>query len=178
MWETCLQSLMAAVHLCTYSPLVLPCNLKCLPPPLCGTEPVTTSRVVDTASSWFQADPHVYPRPSNTWHHGTVSHTESWSTDQVSYCVSTYCCRICEAAIIMLSWKTAPSHVSQYRAESGNLRKSGSTFHHGTVLQPKVCLYQKGASGMESPKMHSSSRCNNRTYLCGTSNYPVSCKTV
>ena len=75
---------MAAVHLCTYSSLVPPCNLKCLPPPLCGTEPVTTSCVVDKASSWFQADLHVYPRPSNTWHHGTTSHTESWSTDQVS----------------------------------------------------------------------------------------------
>ena len=84
LWETCLQSSMAAVYLCTYSSLVLPCNLKCLPPPLCGTGPVTTSCVVDMSSSWFQADPHVYPRPSNTWHHGTASHTEGWRTDQVS----------------------------------------------------------------------------------------------
>ena len=47
------------------------------------------------------------------------------------------------------------SHVSQYRAENGNLRNSGSTFRHGTVFAPKQSLYQKEASGMESPKMHS-----------------------
>ena len=70
------------------------------------------------------------------------------------------------------------SHVTQYRAENGNLQKSGSTFRHDTVFAPKQCLYQKEATGMESPKMHSSSRFKNRTYLCGTSNYPVSCNPV
>ena len=74
--------------------------------------------------------------------------------------------------------QTTPSHVSQYRAEDGNLRKSGSTFRHGTVFPPKQCLYQKEAAGMESSKMHSSTRCKNRTCLCGTANYPVSCKSV
>ena len=59
------------------------------------------------------------------------------------------------------------SHISRYRAENGNLRKSGSTFHHGTVFAPKQCLYQKKATGMESSKMHFSIRCKNRTYLCG-----------
>ena len=45
------------------------------------------------------------------------------------------------------------SHVSQYRAENGNLRKSGSIFCHGAVFAPKQCLYQKEATGMDSPKM-------------------------
>ena len=63
---------------------------------------------------------------------------------------------------------TTLSHVSQHRAENGNLRKSGSTFRHGTVFAPKQCLYQREAPGMESQKMYSSSRCKNRTYLCGT----------
>ena len=75
-------------------------------------------------------------------------------------------------------WETTPSHVSQYRAENGHLRKSGSTFRHDTVFAPKQCLYQKEATDMDSPKMHSSSWCKNRTCLCGTSNYPVSCKPV
>ena len=64
--------------------------------------------------------------------------------------------------------QTTQSHVSQYRAENRNLRKSGSTFHHGTVFAPKQRLYEKIATGMESSKMHFSSRCKNRTYLCGT----------
>ena len=53
---------------------------------------------------------------------------------------------------------TTPSHVSQYKAKNGNLRKCGSIFHHGTVYAPRQCSYHKEATGMESPKMHSSSR--------------------
>ena len=75
-------------------------------------------------------------------------------------------------------WPTTPSHVSQLRAENGNLRKSGSTFRPGTVFASKQCLHYKDSTGMESRKMHSSSRCKNRTYLCGMANYPVSCKPV
>ena len=68
---------------------------------------------------------------------------------------------------------TTACHVSQYRAENGNLQKSGFIFRHGTVFAPKQSLYQKEATGMESPKMHSSSRCKNRTYLYRTAYYPT-----
>ena len=71
-----------------------------------------------------------------------------------------------KTALTCTGRQTTPSHVSQYRAENGNLRKSGSTFRHGTVFAPKQCLYQKEATGMESLKRHSSSQCKNRTYLC------------
>ena len=77
--------------------------------------------------------------------------------------------------------KTTPTHVQRYRAKNGNLEKSGPTFRHGPVFEPKKCLYQKEAwtmETMESPKMYSSSRCKILTYLCGTVNYPVSCKAV
>ena len=74
--------------------------------------------------------------------------------------------------------KTTPSHVSQYRAENGNLRKSESPICHCTMFAPKQCLYQKEARGMESPKMYRSSRLKHCTYLCGTANYPVSCMSV
>ena len=74
--------------------------------------------------------------------------------------------------------QTTPSHVIQYRAENGNLRKSGSTFRNGTVFAPKICLHQNEATGMESPTMHSSGWCKNHTNLCGTAKYPISCKPV
>ena len=80
-----------------------------------------------------------------------------------------------KTALTCAGLQTILSQVSQYSVKNGNLRKSGSTFCHGTLLPPKQCLYQKEATGLESPKMHSSSRCNNCTYLCRTSNYPVSC---
>ena len=74
--------------------------------------------------------------------------------------------------------QTTPSQVSQYRAENGNLRNSGSTLGHGTVFAPKQCLYQKQATGMESPKMYFSTRCKNLTYLSGTANEPISSEPV
>ena len=46
-----------------------------------------------------------------------------------------------------------PSQGSEYSAENGNFRKSGSTLSNGTVFAPKQCLYQTEATGMESPKM-------------------------
>ena len=42
-----------------------------------------------------------------------------------------------KTALTYAELQTTPSPVSQYRAENGNLRKSGSTFHH---LVP--CLHQ------------------------------------
>ena len=49
--------------------------------------------------------------------------------------------------------QTTPSHLSQYRAENGNLRNSGSTFSQGTVFSSKQSFYQKEATGVESQKM-------------------------
>ena len=54
--------------------------------------------------------------------------------------------------------QTTPSQVIQYRAENGNLRKTGSNFCHSTVFTPKQCLYQKKATGMDSPKVYSTCR--------------------
>ena len=52
--------------------------------------------------------------------------------------------------------------------------KLGQTYSHGTVFAPRKYLHQKEAKGMEKPEMYSASRCNNPTYLCGPSKYPVS----
>ena len=60
-------------------------------------------------------------------------------------------------------------------AENVILGKCGVIFRHGTVFPPKQGLYQKEARAMESPKMYSSCRCNKRTYLCRSANYPDSC---
>ena len=78
-----------------------------------------------------------------------------------------------KTSFIFAVLQTTPSQVSQYRAKNGDLLKSGSTFCHCTVFGPTQCLYQKEATGMNSPKMYFSSRCKNRTYLCGTANYPI-----
>ena len=67
--------------------------------------------------------------------------------------------------------QTTPFHGVQYGADNGNLCIFSSTYRHDTVFAPEQCLYQKG---MESSKMYSSSRCINRTFLCGPSNYPGS----
>ena len=74
--------------------------------------------------------------------------------------------------LICVGRQTTQYRVSQFRAENGDLRKCGSTFRHGTVFALKQCLYQKEATGMEILKMHSSSRCKNRTYLYGRQTTP------
>ena len=74
--------------------------------------------------------------------------------------------------------QTTQSQVSKYRAKNGNLRKSVSTFSHGKMFAPKQCLYQKETTGMESPKIYSTSWCKNLTYLCVTANDPISSSPV
>ena len=71
-----------------------------------------------------------------------------------------------------------PSRGRQYRAQNGMFGKLGRTCGHGTVFVPRKYLYQKEATGMERPEMYSVSRCNNPTYLCGPSKYPVSSEAV
>ena len=61
----------------------------------------------------------------------------------------------------------------KYRAQNGKLLKLERTYCHGTVIAPRKYLYQKKAMGMERPEMYSASRCNNHSYMCWPSNYPV-----
>ena len=71
-----------------------------------------------------------------------------------------------------------PSRGRKYRAQYGKFGKLGRTYGHGTVFAPRKYLYQKEAMGMEKIEMYSFSRCNNPTYLCGPSKYPVSREAV
>ena len=66
----------------------------------------------------------------------------------------------------------------QYKAQNGKFGKLGRTYGHGTVFALRKYLYQNEATGMERPEMYSVSRCNNPTYLCGPSKYPVSREAV
>ena len=74
--------------------------------------------------------------------------------------------------------QNTPSRGRQYRTQNGKLRKLCRTHLHGTVFAPRKYLYKKEAKGMERPEMYSVSRCNNPTYLCGPSKYPVTRKEV
>ena len=74
--------------------------------------------------------------------------------------------------------QNTPSRWRRYRAKNGKLPKLGWTYRHGTVFAPRKYLYPNEATGMERPEMYSASRCNNPTYLCGPSKYPVSREAV
>ena len=71
-----------------------------------------------------------------------------------------------------------PSRGRQYKSQKGKFGKLGRSYGHGTVFEPRKYLYQKEATGMERPEMYSVSWCNNPTYLCGPSKYPVSREAV
>ena len=83
-----------------------------------------------------------------------------------------------KSAPTFVGQQTNPSHVRLYMPESGNLGKSGASFRYGAVFAAKQCLHQKEAREMERPKMYFFSGCTKHTYLCGSANYPVSCKAV
>ena len=53
------------------------------------------------------------------------------------------------------------------------MRNFGSTNPHGTAFAPKQWLYQKEATGMDSPKMYCPSRCRYSTYHCEAAKYLV-----
>ena len=74
--------------------------------------------------------------------------------------------------------QTAPSQLSRYRTENGNLRKLGCNDYLNTVLPPRQYLYQNEATCMEIPEMYSSSRWKNPSYLSEPSNYSVSRESV
>ena len=76
--------------------------------------------------------------------------------------------------LICASRQNTPSRGRQYRAQNRRLGKLGRTYGHGTVFAPRKYVHQKEATGMERPEMYSASRCNNPTYLCLPSKYPVS----
>ena len=81
-------------------------------------------------------------------------------------------------SLICAGRQNTPSRLMRYRAKTGKLRKLGRTYRYGTVLAPRKYLYQKEATVKERPEMCSTSRCNNHTYLCGSSKYPVSREVV
>ena len=58
-----------------------------------------------------------------------------------------------ETPLTCAGQQTTPSHGGRYRSQNGNLHKLGLTYRHGTVFAPRQCLWQKRATGMESPEM-------------------------
>ena len=155
---------------------------KCIP--LVGAQTSLTCAGLETTPS--QVSKHMddsgnFCKSGSTISHGTVFTPKQCLSQKEATGMESpkmYSSRRCKNLTYLCRTVNDPSHVSKYRAENGNLRKSGSTFIHGTVFAPKQCLFQKEAAGMESPKMYSSSWCINLTYLCGTANDPVSSRPV
>ena len=54
------------------------------------------------------------------------------------------------------------------------MQNFGPTNPQGSAFAPKQWLYQKEATGMESPKLYCPSRCRYRTYHCVEAKYTVS----
>ena len=48
-----------------------------------------------------------------------------------------------KSALTCAGPQTTSSNGREYKAENGNLEKSGATFCHGAVFAPKQYLYQK-----------------------------------
>ena len=51
-----------------------------------------------------------------------------------------------------MGWQNTRVHTPPYRAESWNLVSIEGFDHHGAALDPKQCLYQNVAMGMQNLK--------------------------
>ena len=77
--------------------------------------------------------------------------------------------------VLTTAWKqSTPFHGGYDRAQNGNMRNFAPSNPHCMAFTPKQWLYQKEATGMESPKMYSPSPYRHRTYHCVEAKYPVS----
>ena len=77
--------------------------------------------------------------------------------------------------VLTTAWKQSTQfHGGYYRAQNGNIRNFVPTNPHGTAFAPMQWLYQKEATGMESPKMYCPIWCRYRTYHCVAAKYLVS----
>ena len=69
-------------------------------------------------------------------------------------------------------------HEAPCRPDSAKMRKHGATFRHGAVSALKQYLYEKEATGIESPTMESLLQCKKPTSHYGPSKYPYSSSAV
>ena len=115
-----------------------------------------------------------------TYRHGTVFAPRKYTKRKLRAWRDQKCIPLVGAItpLIFAGRQNTLSRGRQYRVQNGKLRELGRTYRHDTVFAPRKYSYQKEATGMERPEMYSASRCNNRTYLCGPSKYPVSIDAV
>ena len=138
---------------------------KCIP--LVSAEtPLTCARWHTTRS---QGGRYIYWAEKGNLHklgwifrHGTVSAPRQCLHQTEATGMETHKC-IClvgpETTLTCPGRQTTPSQGGRYRTENGNLRKLGWTCRHGTMFAPRQCLYQKEATGMESPEIYLRSGC-------------------
>ena len=146
--------------------------------PLLGAKPSLTYVGLQTTLSQvsqYRAENGNLRKSGSTFCHGTVfAPKQLYNIKKVRIWRVQKCIPLVGAktSLTCAGLQTTPSHVSQYRTENGNFRKSGSTFCHGTMFAPKQCLFQKEATGMESPKMYSSRQCKTSLTSAGLQTIP------
>ena len=155
---------------------------KCIP--LVGAiTPLTSAGRQNTPSRVrrYRAQNGKLPKLGRTYRHGTVFVPRKYLNQKESTGMKRpemYSASQCNNPTYLCGPLKYPVSKEGVWAQNGKLPKLGRTYRHCTVLVPRKYLNQKEATGMEKPEMYSASRCNNPTYLCGPSKYPVSSEAV
>ena len=154
---------------------------KCVP--LVGSITALTCAVRQNTPSRgrpYRAQKGKLRKLGRTYRHGTVFAPRKYNKWKLRAWRDHKCISLVGAisALTCEGRQNPQSRLMRYRHKTGKLRKLGRTYRHGTVLAPRKYLYHKEATGMEKAELCSASRCNNRTYLCGPSKYPVSIDAV
>ena len=129
----------------------------------------------------YRAQNGKLPKLGRTYRHGTVFAPRKYLYQKEATGMERpemYSARPCNNPTNLCRPSKYPVSRETVWAQNGKLPKFGRTYRHRTVFAPRKHLYQKEATGMERLEMYSASRCNNLTYLCGLSKYPISREAV
>ena len=138
---------------------------------LCGPSKYKVSREADLAQKG------KFPKLERTYRHGTVFPPRKYLYQKEATGMERsemYSASRCNNPTYLYGPSKYPVSREAVRAQNRKLPKLGRTCRRCTVFAPRKYLYQKEATGMERLEMYFASRCNNPTYLCGPSKYPVS----
>ena len=111
------------------------------------------SRFHAAPSRAYSAD---FPKLGGSFNHGTViTPMHSLYQNEPTGMDSQKCnrCFGAKSPLCSTGLQNTQFHAAANRADSPNFPKFGSSFNHGTVFAPMHSLYQKEATGIESPKM-------------------------
>ena len=155
---------------------------KCIPP--VGARSALTSadpQNTPTHVRQYRAENGILWKSGVTFPHGAVfapkeslHHKEARAIESPKM----YSPRRCNKRTYLCGYVNYPDSCKAIQGRERNIGEIRGYLSPWCSVGTQAMIISKGIWGYEEPKIYFSRRCNKRTYLCGSVNYPESCKAV